>query len=1214
MKKFFTFLLLFVLTFQVANASIIAPIVPQYWEENSELLTPMEPYGYGAIGSALSRVSAIYADLVDTTSAVIGTITLGFTEGSVPFIDASGNLVQDNANFFFDDGNDRLGIGTATPSYTLDVDGTLRSTGAGLFDTTLDVTGVTTVGTLTDGTASLTGGALTTAGIDMSNNTLTGTKAEFDTALSDGNFAYDGGAFHDGFSDYVANEHIDWTNTSENLLTTGTSTINGGAVFNEDGTDVDFRVESDTLVDALFVQGSDGFVGIGIDTPAYNLEISRFSDGADVGMRFSNTALAGSVDETNSLVSSTANEPNGKIIFTRRQDYSANAEEDSGIEMYTTLDGTDTKRFSLDEYGQMELWTDTASYPTSFTDGTVTFGSYIDATGGWYGTFSTHNLNFFTDNGGGTMSILANGKIEMYDDFTLHDSFMIIDGDSAGVDGLWIRESDHSSRNAIIATGYANGGKLQVLMGNSAENELNGTGGDSFLNASGANVGIGTKVPSYTLDINGDFRTVGLSYFDDDVTITAGDLIIVDINAGIDLKATASGNKRNSIKFLDKDDNDMWSIHSDIDGNNGQTFGIHDEIADVNRFAIDATGQVGINDSIPSYMLDVNGTFRSTGAGLFDTTLDVSQGFGMLGAGVNGRIAFSGTHGGGDEGITYEDSGGVGRSSLWFPGSDIVSLSNRASNGVVEIRANNATAGSGGEVVSATFEDTGVDIVGNLTVGSLTTPYQQIVTVCKAGADYDVIQDAIDSIVDATTSKRYRINICPGVYTENVVMKNWIILSGANRETIIKADSGIALTLPDEFTYVEFLVVSMNPTASGAVGISGTSGTGAYDMFSVLVEMESSTNGITGKLIDIVADEWIFTNGELDYEMTGSAVGSNTHLPIDINGSTDSIMGTSTFVSTLGDVDDDLTMYNNTSTGLNILDDVSVVGTVLNASYSGIFSGTSMFSTGTLTSMTNVVALIAGNGAGTGYMVFVDSDTNDFAGDIGGSNIRVLGFENNYYANAGTGDTINSFFSNIIASDGNTGDGDINQLDRVNDEFAMLGTARVTKEVRVDVSRIFVGGGITPPAQEIFPIGASGNAIITTLAFDPTGSGDEEIPLDIHIAEDTDDSVDIDFAIVWVPDPSWTSGDYRWSFEYLVLDEDGDMTAGASTIIFEDVTPANATDSIETVFASTISASPYQTISGRLYLDKSESSADDDGHLRFVELEYTANKLGRETN
>jgi len=64
---------------------------------------------------------------------------------------------------------------------------------------------------------------------------FTGTMAEFDTACTDGSFAYSGGAFHDGFSDFVANEHIDWTNASDNLSTTGT--VVGTIAINEQSDD-----------------------------------------------------------------------------------------------------------------------------------------------------------------------------------------------------------------------------------------------------------------------------------------------------------------------------------------------------------------------------------------------------------------------------------------------------------------------------------------------------------------------------------------------------------------------------------------------------------------------------------------------------------------------------------------------------------------------------------------------------------------------------------------------------------------------------------------------------------------------------------------------------------------------------------------------------------------------------------------------------------------
>jgi hypothetical protein len=51
-----------------------------------------------------------------------GTAT-AFTTGSVVFAGASGIYTQDNANFFWDDTNNRLGIGTASPSALLNISG-----------------------------------------------------------------------------------------------------------------------------------------------------------------------------------------------------------------------------------------------------------------------------------------------------------------------------------------------------------------------------------------------------------------------------------------------------------------------------------------------------------------------------------------------------------------------------------------------------------------------------------------------------------------------------------------------------------------------------------------------------------------------------------------------------------------------------------------------------------------------------------------------------------------------------------------------------------------------------------------------------------------------------------------------------------------------------------------------------------------------------------
>src|SRR5687768_7524135 len=53
----------------------------------------------------------------------------GFTGGSLVFSGASSLLSEDNANLFWDNTNNRLGIGTNTPSHSLHVGGAVRVVG-----------------------------------------------------------------------------------------------------------------------------------------------------------------------------------------------------------------------------------------------------------------------------------------------------------------------------------------------------------------------------------------------------------------------------------------------------------------------------------------------------------------------------------------------------------------------------------------------------------------------------------------------------------------------------------------------------------------------------------------------------------------------------------------------------------------------------------------------------------------------------------------------------------------------------------------------------------------------------------------------------------------------------------------------------------------------------------------------------------------------------
>lgn len=84
----------------------------------------------GTSGNLLTSNGTTWTSAAPAAASVaIGSTITSGTTGSVLFIGAASALTQDNANFFWDDTNNRLGIGNAAPAFTLDVTGTSRVTG-----------------------------------------------------------------------------------------------------------------------------------------------------------------------------------------------------------------------------------------------------------------------------------------------------------------------------------------------------------------------------------------------------------------------------------------------------------------------------------------------------------------------------------------------------------------------------------------------------------------------------------------------------------------------------------------------------------------------------------------------------------------------------------------------------------------------------------------------------------------------------------------------------------------------------------------------------------------------------------------------------------------------------------------------------------------------------------------------------------------------------
>ena len=86
-----------------------------------------------------------------TTRNIIAQISgsTALTAGSIPFATTSGYLTQDNTNLFWDDTNNRLGIGTASPTYKVDIqDSVAGATGFGSRVKNTDPTGYALTGVM----------------------------------------------------------------------------------------------------------------------------------------------------------------------------------------------------------------------------------------------------------------------------------------------------------------------------------------------------------------------------------------------------------------------------------------------------------------------------------------------------------------------------------------------------------------------------------------------------------------------------------------------------------------------------------------------------------------------------------------------------------------------------------------------------------------------------------------------------------------------------------------------------------------------------------------------------------------------------------------------------------------------------------------------------------------------------------------------------------
>jgi hypothetical protein len=430
--------------------------------------------GNAADTSSSMWISAATASLAPATA----------TEANMQGYNAGLNITSDGELGFWDSGTERftitsagdVGIGTSSPASTLDVNGTITATG-------LDMNGTADFG----GNIGLSRAASTvlyrtddtgvvdirsaTASLSGSNIALyAGSNASFP------NYSIFGGdtmLFRpvDGSPEFM--RFIDGT----------------GAVFNETGADLDFRIESDTNTHAFFLQGSDGKIGIGTSSPATTLDVNGGITGTSLDMN-------GNADFS------------GNINLSQTSGTTIKRTDNTGV--LSIQGGTDALSTSLVMYGNAHAtlpnWTileaDTMVLRSvdntdflRFINGTGTIFNETGADLDFRIESDTNTHAFLLRGDNGNVGIGTSNPSQLLEIRGAAARIRITDADTAGTTGIEFVDS-----GGVV--------DAEIEVGNSTQYFAVKTGGAEAMRIiSTGSVGIGTSSPSATLEVDAGSAT-----------------------------------------------------------------------------------------------------------------------------------------------------------------------------------------------------------------------------------------------------------------------------------------------------------------------------------------------------------------------------------------------------------------------------------------------------------------------------------------------------------------------------------------------------------------------------------------------------------------------------------------------------------------------------------------------------------------------------------
>jgi len=387
----------------------------------------------------------------------------------------------------------------------------------------------------------------------------------------------------------------------------------------------------------------------------------------------------------------------------------------------------------------------------------------------------------------------------------------------------------------------------------------------------------------------------------------------------------------------------------------------------------------------------------------------------------------------------------------------------------------------------------------------VTSDYQQVVTVAKEGANFTTIQAAIDSIVDATTTKRYCVLVYPGEYAETITGKSFVEIMGLQaREAVnITGATGPLYTFPDDEGHIFNLKFSLSPTTSAQDILDIPVTVNARQVISNCLFVVSSASDVATAVFDVNGGEAEFINNKIILTNTNTSAGTiRTQRIWDVDG--DAIVDAVGNIIDVNiyDINDRVLVFDDASTTggeIHIMDNVVHITSNNAGNYTGIVRFiTYVGATATLYVAGNAVyltSLEAAGGTGTADFIRINSVGSGVVYSTS-NQVNITGFTTNHWANVAAGDTVFSHFDDFNTGvPGTTGAGTFTYANSPADgEFTLTGAVTASNIESVDTGEVADDAvhSYTPK----FPIGSmiihvkeeAGNATAALLAYRVTAT------------------------------------------------------------------------------------------------------------------------------